>query len=517
MLSPLLASLCAAALRLSEVMPDPSRVEDARGEWVELENAGDAAVWTGYRLVLSGADTIDVPRLAMPPGGFWTLGKVLQADNGGFVPDLVVPTGWTLPNGSGRIVLLGPDGSEVDAVDWEKASPGASLERCPDGIWRASGMAYGAGDKGTPGAPNSCDPSPRDVEGEVSGLERNGGELVALVRNRGRTGWPDGRVATWSADGTIVRRDTLRLGAGETATLRHVLPDSVQRARWSLALPPDARPADDVLAVWVRSERGAIVLAEIQPADPGPEWIELAQRLDRAVSLGGWTLGDLEPRARLPESSVLPAGGRLVLASDCAVLKALVGISTLPCVEPSPWPRLSVESDRLSLRDADGGLWDSVSWERGEWGAWPKDRTRERMELVPFGGPQGWLPSAEAGGTPGYGPAEASGWSRSAQGRHAFRLGSRRVRPGAEAERLRMEIEGAPSDELRLDLFDMGRRVVARVHEGAPPRSGVLLWDGRDGRGRAVRPGVYVLVAEFGPLRKPVWRTKEWIVVAPSR
>jgi hypothetical protein len=306
------------------------------------------------------------------------------------------------------------------------------------------------------------------------------------------------------------------MAPGALATLRHVLPDSVVRERWSVALPRDARPSDDTRSLWVRSEVGVVVLAEIQPADAGPEWIEIAQRFDRALALDGWTLGDQEPRARLPAGSALPASGRLVLSSDCAALKALVGVSTLPCAEPTPWPRLSVEADRLSLRDGDGGLWDSIAWDRAVWGAWPKDRTRERLEPIPFGGPQEWLPSAEIGGTPGYGPAEASGWIRSGGG-HAFRLASRRVRPGSETERLRMEIEGDPSDEFRLELFDMGRRAVARLHDGAPPRTGVLLWDGRDARGRPVRPGVYVVVAEFGPVRKPVWRAREWIVVAPAR
>lgn len=516
MLSPALASLLFAALRISEVMPDPSRVEDARGEWIELENAGNASAPVGYRLALPGGDTIDVPEDAMPSGAFWMLGKVLEADNGGFVPDLAIPSGWTLPNGAGRIALLGPDGSEVDAVDWTNAPAGSSLERCPDGIWRPSGIVYGMGDKGTPGSPNSCDGSPRDIEGEIVSLERQGDEVVADVRNRGKLDWGGGRVVSWSVDGAIIRHDTLRMAPGAVATLRHALSDSVVRERWSVALPRDARASDDTRSLWVRSAVGVVVLAELQPADAGPEWIEIAQRSDRALALDEWTLGDQEPRAHLPAGSTLPAGGRLVLSSDCAALKALVRVSTLPCAEPTPWPRLSAEADRLSLRDADGGLWDSIAWDRGGWGAWPKERTRERGELSPFGGPQEWLPSAEIGGTPGYGPAEASGWSRSDKG-HAFRLGTRRVRPGSESERLRMEIEGAPADEFRLELFDMGRRAVARLHDGAPPRDGVLLWDGRDGRGRPVRPGVYVVVAEFGPARKPVWRTREWIVVAPAR
>ena len=248
-----------------------------------------------------------------------------------------------------------------------------------------------------------------------------------------------------------------------------------------------------------------------------PEWVELAQGLGEAFAMGGWTLGDQAPRGIIPPGTMLPASGRLVLSANCAALKALVGVSTLPCAEPSPWPRLSVEEDRISLRDADGATWDSIQWDRAAWGAWPKGRTRERQELTPFGGAEGWLPSAFDGGTPGYGPTEAPGWNDGASGAHSFRIASRRVRPGDPASTLRMEVAGPREEEMRVDLYDMGRRSLIRLHEGNPPRGGVLVWDGRDGRGRNMRPGVYIVVAEFGSTRSPAWKVKEWIVVSPSR
>lgn len=511
--------LFAATLRISEILADPLRVEDARGEFVEIENAGDDVFAGGFRIVFGGEDTVAVARDTIAARGFWILGRTLESDNGGFRPDLAVPGGWTLGNSSGEILLLDEGGRTLDRVGWSSSTQGASSERCPDGIWRTAAAVFGAGDRGSPGAPNSCDSLPREIEGQILALERSGDSLCARIRNRGTGGWAR-RSLEWRRGEMLARIDSLDLAGGASTRVCLALPvGRGARERWTARLPPDARPGDDTIGTWVREPEGAVVVAEIQAADGGPEWIELWQTLDQAFPVGGWSVGDGAPRGVVPPGAAIPAAGRLLLSSDCAALRAVVGVSTLPCAEPSPWPRLSVEADVLSLRDPDGGLWDSVSWNRAEWGAWPKGRTRERQELSPFGGASGWLPSAREGGTPGYGPEEAPGWSQDGGGDPArsFAIPSRRVRPGDPATPLRMRIVGPRDEELRVDLHDMGRRRVLRIHDGFPPRGGTLVWDGRDGSGHATKPGVYVVVVEFGSERKPSWRAKEWIVVSPSR
>lgn len=517
MLCVLLAAIASSPLRLSEIMADPSRVEDSHGEYIEVENAGTSTFVGGFRLVVAGKDTVRVARDTIPAGGYWVLGRVLQADNGGFAVDLAQPGGWSLANSAGRVVLLDASGQALDSVAWDRSVSGTALERCPGGAWKNSTGTYGAGDKGTPGAPNSCDDTPRAIEGSVDSLVRAGDTLRAVVRNRGLDAWR-GRPLEWWNGANRVRVDSLSLASGESRMLVHLLAkDDPIRSRWTARLPPDARAGDDARGIWVHDEAGVVVLSEIQAADAGPEWIEVAQKAAESFDISGWTVGDQSPRAVLPAEAVIPAAGRLLLSSDCAALRAMAGVSTLPCVEPSPWPRLSVEEDRLSLRDADGATWDSVSWNRAAWGAWPKGKTRERQELTPYGGAEGWLPSALDGGTPGYGPTEAPGWSDGASGAHAFRIAARRVRPGDPSTVLRMEVSGPREEELRIDLYDMGRRSLLRLHEGVAPRGGVLSWDGRDGRGRAVRPGVYAVVVEFGTRKDPRWKAREWIVVSPAR
>lgn len=508
-----LAALLSGALRLSEIMVDPSSVEDVHGEYVELQARGGAVDLRGFRLALPGGDTVALPAKRLEDGAFWTLGRVFETDNGGFRPDSMHPAMKSFPNAGGAIRLLDASLVELDAHVYGRTTAGASFEACPGGDWKTSTATFGKGDRGTPGGVNSCDDAPLALEGAVIGLFRDRDTLRASIRNRGTESWV-GREVSWSRDGERVRSESVDLAPGGVVGLAQPVGRILSRHRWVVRLPSDGRPTDDSMGLWVRDAAGRLVLSEIQPADDQPEWVELAQTLDVAFPIGGWSLGDGEPRGRIPPGAVVPASGRLLLSSDCASLRALVGVSTLPCAQPSPWPRLSVVEDRISLRDADGGLWDSVSWSRAG-GAWPAKRTRERQDLSSLGDADRWLPSGTDGGTPGYGPEDAGGWSDASREAREFRVADRRFRIGDPARSLRMELRFPHGEEIRIDLHDMSRRKVLRIHQGPPPRGGVLVWDGRDGQGRDIKPGVYVVVLESGPARKPTWKAKEWIVAAP--
>lgn len=508
-----LAALLSGPLRLSEIMVDPSSVEDVHGEFVELQARGAAVDLRGFRLVLPGGDTVALPSRTLEEGSFWTLGRVFDGDNGGFRPDSMLPSMKSFANGGGVVRILDAGRVEVDAHVYDRAVAGASFEACPGGVWKPSAAIFGKGDRGTPGSVNSCDDAPLAREGAVTGLVRVGDSLRASVLNPGIEAWSRREVSWWQ-DGVPVRRDSLDLPAGGIRTLSAPLGRILSRSRWVVRLPADGRPTDDSMGSWVREASGRLVLSEIQPADDQPEWVELAQSLDAPFPIGGWSLGDGEPRGRIPEGAVVPASGRILLSSDCATLRASVGVSTLPCAQPSPWPRLSVVEDRITLRDADGGLWDSVSWSRAG-GTWPARRTRERQDLERLGDADRWLPSGTEGGTPGYGPEEAIGWTDGTQAARGFRVAERRFRIGHPDRALRMELRFPQGEEIRIDLHDMSRRRILRIHQGPAPRGGVLVWDGRDGQGRDTKPGVYVVVLESGPSRNPTWKAKEWIVAAP--
>lgn len=506
-------ALLFGGLRISEIHVDPSAVEDVHGEYLEIQARGGAEDLRGVRILLPGGDTVRLPARTLGEGAFWTVGRVFEQDNGGFRPDTLLPAMKGFANTGGVVRLLDSRLVQVDSFAYGRAVAGTSFESCPDGSWKPSTAIFGAGDRGTPGSVNSCDDAPLAQEGAVVSLARVGDTLQTVVANRGREAWV-GRVLSWSRDGVEVRREALDLAPGRETRRVLVLESPSARSRWTVRLDVDGRPWDDSLALWVRQPEGRLVLSEIQPADDQPEWVEVAQSLDRPFPIGGWTLGDNEPRGRIPSGVVVPSAGRLLLSSDCATLRALAGISTLPCAQPVPWPRLSVVEDRISLRDADGALWDSASWSRAG-GAWPKGRTRERQDLSSLGDVDRWLPSGAEGGTPGYGPEEAAGWNDGSGEGREFRVAERRFRIGDPARALRLELRFPHGEELRIDLHDMARRRILRIHQGPPPRAGVLVWNGVDAQGRDLKPGVYVVVLESGPGRKPTWRAKEWVVAAP--
>lgn len=105
-----------------------------------------------------------------------------------------------------------------------------------------------------------------------------------------------------------------------------------------------------------------VVLAEVEANPPGPdagaEWVELWNRDDAPVDLWGWTLVSGDSEVVLPEGTLVPAGGRLVVTLPDAMLEdagAAVELRLLSAVRDAT-PTLADEAD------------DERTWQRGE--AW---------------------------------------------------------------------------------------------------------------------------------------------------
>ncbi|MEO0651322.1 MAG: lamin tail domain-containing protein [Planctomycetota bacterium] len=160
-------------LIFNEVMQNPSQVSDLVGEWFEVLNTTSEAIdLAGYTIALGGGSFVVEGPLVVPAGGvqlFHRNGN--PAENGGLPPGYDYPDLLFLPNGEQVLSIADPQGGLVCLLTYDNGNTypdpnGASMSLDPaaadlagaiDGTqWCEGTAAYGAGDLGTPGAPNPC-------------------------------------------------------------------------------------------------------------------------------------------------------------------------------------------------------------------------------------------------------------------------------------------------------------------------------------------------------------------------
>ena len=162
----------------TEIMQNPAATGDADGEWVELYSLADhAVVLDGCTLSSAGNDSDislapELP-LVMLPGDYLVFARNIDPAANGGVAAVYPLTGIALGNADDHITLTCAE--EVDAVAWDggPAFPdpsGASMQLDPAAYdsdlndaaesWCVAAPPYGAGDLGTPGAPNLPCPGP---------------------------------------------------------------------------------------------------------------------------------------------------------------------------------------------------------------------------------------------------------------------------------------------------------------------------------------------------------------------
>jgi len=154
---------------ISEIMPNPSIVSDSNGEWFEVYNADSVTVdFAGWTIKDAGTDehliNFQEGSLLIDPGEYFVFGRnANQNENGGYVADYDYD-GMLLANSEDEIILLDPEGREVDAVYYTNAFPystGTSMyvqdlssNNSIISNWAESTTPYGLGDLGTPGDPS---------------------------------------------------------------------------------------------------------------------------------------------------------------------------------------------------------------------------------------------------------------------------------------------------------------------------------------------------------------------------
>ena len=154
---------------INELMVNPHRIYDSRGEWIELYNRGDEpANLEGWTIGDEIYDDIVLPSIVIEPGAFALLARNGDAfRNGGVAADYVYGNSIILWNNDDLLVLRDADGAERDVVDYRNAGftvpDGRSmalvdpaLDNGDGASWCASTTVMARGDLGSPGAANRC-------------------------------------------------------------------------------------------------------------------------------------------------------------------------------------------------------------------------------------------------------------------------------------------------------------------------------------------------------------------------
>ena len=160
-------------LAITEILQNPSAVEDSVGEWFEVQNTGDWAVdLDGVVFADDGTDdfTVDAS-VIIEPGDYAVLGR--NADplvNGGVDVDFQY-SGFALSNSSDEVLIV-VDGTEYDRVAYDNGAlfpdPTGAAMSLDGGIpadlrdtlngdgnnWCIAVEPFGGGDLGTPGTAN---------------------------------------------------------------------------------------------------------------------------------------------------------------------------------------------------------------------------------------------------------------------------------------------------------------------------------------------------------------------------
>jgi hypothetical protein len=284
--------------------------------------------------------------------------------------------------------------------------------------------------------------------------------------------------------------------------------ESVTRRFWARLSGTDDRPQNDSrgLVVSPSGEVGSVLINEIMyaPEPQRSEWVELVNSAQFAQSLSGWSFGDgtgiadATRRFRLTDAQI-EAGGFIILAADSTIHYENVP----PFVPIQVWGHapitLNNTGDSLVLYDANGASADRVDY-RPSWGNGTAGFSLERVSTSsPSNDPLNWASSLDStGATPGR--VNSRTFPSSGTGNDLLTLEPNPFSPDGDGHEdllfIRYRLDYADS-RLDLRIYDVrGREVRRLANNSAAAFTGELLWDGRDGGGRDLPTGLYIVYLE---------------------
>lgn len=114
------------------------------------------------------------------------------------------------------------------------------------------------------------------------------------------------------------------------------------------------------------------------------EWIELYNSTDSNVNVGEWSIQDNYDTYTIPDCTVIPSKGYLVITGDQSYFIQKYGFS--PHLS-NLWLALNNDDDYLTLKDKQGNVRDRVAWEAGGihvagWGSTTNPKADEGKTIV---------------------------------------------------------------------------------------------------------------------------------------
>ncbi len=213
------AAASAAHLVINELMPDPTAVTDANGEWFEIFNTGGTAANLQNYSIVSGNDaaTTITASVNVPAGGYVVLGRVAATGtNGGVTVAYAYGTAITLANAGDWLALKNTAGTTVDSVNYTSSTAGKSWGLKDPSIahasvggtnWQLATSLYNSTDFGTPNKVNDGYVAPAvatvTVTPSTASVGVNGTQQFT-AQGYDAGGNPVSTTFTWSSSNTTV-------------------------------------------------------------------------------------------------------------------------------------------------------------------------------------------------------------------------------------------------------------------------------------------------------------------------
>jgi hypothetical protein len=251
----------------------------------------------------------------------------------------------------------------------------------------------------------------------------------------------------------------------------------------------------------------SIIINEIM-YDPGmdnSEFIELYNRSDEIVNIGGWRIEDESGNYFIISDTnfnIMPGGYFLFAADSSIMMKYSINDLSLISIAGLSSLGLSNSGERIKLADINSNIIDSVYYAPGYHNGsflLTKNRSLERINPEISGGlEENWSSSvADEGATPGRVNSVFTPLHASASGVAISPNPFSPDNDGWEDHAIISYNVKTQLPQIRIKIYDGKGRLVRTLADNKSSGSdGSIIFDGRDDEGRTLRIGIYILFLE---------------------